>query len=172
MDGRVGSIRLTLWQQRIRDVRKHRNMRPLIDHIDRQAIARLHQRIQILPRGMHLDPAGMIVRRRRLEAIHERDLPRLRVFLVRPDLVGLQICRVQVCFRRVEHHPVDAGVRLVFVVLHVGGQRARFVDREDVPVPGVFVEWVAVDVEGGFVCGEDEDGARVGVGAGGEFWFD
>lgn len=48
-----------------------------------------------------------------------------RVLLVNPELIGLEIRRVQVGFRRIEHHAVDTRVWLVGVVLDVVGEGAR-----------------------------------------------
>lgn len=143
-------------------MRKHRHIVP-IQNVHSQPIASLHQRIQILSGWMDFDPSRMVIGRRRLKAIHERQLPGRSVLAMRPDLVGLQVGRVQESLGRIEDHAVDTGVFDIFVVLHIIGQTAVVLNGEDVAVASVFVEWVAVDIVRGLFGGEHEDGSSVGV---------
>lgn len=143
-------------------MRKDRHIVP-IQNVHGQPVPSLHQRIQILSGWMDFDPSRMVVRRRRLKTIHERQLPGRSVLAMRPDLVGLQVGRVQECLGRIEDHAVDTGVFHIFVVLHILGQTAVVPYGEDVAVAGVFVEWVAVDIVRRLFGGEHEDGSSVGV---------
>lgn len=91
-----------------------------------------------------------------------------------PNLIGLQVRRVQKpLFFRVKHHTMDTRVRLVCVILHIFRESARIrVGSEDGAVAGVVVKGVAVDGVGGFVGGEEEDGAGVCVeGCGGGCFY-
>lgn len=143
-------------------MRKDRHIVP-IQNVHSQAIPSLHQCIQILSRWMDFHPSRVVVRRRRLETVHQRQLPGRSVLAMRPDLVGLQVGRVQESLGGIEDHAVDTGVFDIFVVLHVLRQAAVVLYREDVAVAGVFVEWVAVDVVRRLFGGEHEDGSSVGV---------
>jgi hypothetical protein len=84
---------------------------------------------------------------------------------VGPELVGGQVGRVEVGLGGVEDHAVDAGVGLVGVVLDVASEGASGGDGEDVAEAGMLVEGVGIDGVGGLFGCEEEDGARVGVGA-------
>ena len=148
-------------------MRKHRDIIP-VQHIDSQAVASLHQRIQILATGMHFHPARMVIGRRGLETVDQRQLSS-RVLAMRPDLVGLQVGRVEKGLGGIEDHAVDAGGRFIFVVLHILGQTAIVLDREHIAIAGVLVEGIAIDIVRRLASGQDEDGASVGVGAGGQF---
>ena len=149
--------------QREAVVRVHRHVRGRVDHVLADAVAGLHQGIQIIARGVHRDPARVVARVRRVDGTDQLDFARGKL-AVRPQLVGGQIGRVQVGLGGVKHHAVDARVLLVFVVLNVLLERAGGGDREDVAIAGELVEGVGVDGVGRLLGGEQEDGARVGVG--------
>lgn len=150
-------------------MRKHRDIIP-VQHIDSQTIAGLHQRIQILPTGVHLHPARMVIGRRGLETVDQAQFPG-RVLAVRPDLVGLQVGRVEKGLGGIEDHAVDARGRFIFVVLHILGQTAIVLDGKHIAIARVLVEGIAIDVVRRLAGGQDEDSASVGVGAGGQFWI-
>ena len=147
---------------------EHRLVGALIDHVHGQSVTGLHQRVQVLATGMHLDPARVITGLGGLQAVHERQFTRLGILKMRPDLVGRQIGRVQVGLCRVEHHAVNTGLGVIFVVLYIAIQSSVGLDGKHVTIAGVVVEGVAVDIVGGLVGGEDEDGTGVGLAAGGE----
>lgn len=159
----------TLGQQGVCDVGEDGLVGALVDDVHGQTVASFHQGVQVFAAGVHLNPAGVVIGRGSLDAVDQGQLAGFGVLQVCPDLVGLEIGGVEVGFGGVEDHAVDTGVGLVLVVLDVLDESAIGTCREDVAVAGIFVEGVAVDVVGGLVGGEDEDGAGVGVGAGGEF---
>lgn len=140
----------------------------LVNHVDSQTVARLHQRIQILACVVHLHPAWVVAWVRSLLAVEQSQLTGLGILLVRPDFVGREIGGVKVGLRGVKDHAVDARLGVIFVVLHILIKLAVLCDREDVTVTSVVVEWIAVDVVGGLVGGQNEDGAGVGVGVSSE----
>ena len=140
----------------------------LVNHVDTQTVTSLHQHIEVLATGVHLNPARVVARGGSLQTVNQLQLTGLRVLLVCPDLVGGQIGRVQVGLGGVEHHAVNTSVLLVLVVLHIDVQGSIGLHREDVAVSRILVERVTVDVVGRLVGGQDEDSAGVGVGAGGE----
>jgi len=142
----------------------------LVDHVHGQPVARLHQHVQVRAAGVDGHPAWVVIRRRGVNAVDECQLPRLRVLAVRPDLVGLQVGRVEICLGRVKDHAVYARVGRVLIVLDVAVEGARRGDGEDVAVTGKVVEGVAIDAVRGFLRGQDEDGTCVGVGSGGVCW--
>jgi hypothetical protein len=61
-----------------------------------------------------------------------------------------------------------ARLGVIFVVLHILIELTVLGDREDVTVTSVIVEWIAVDVVGGLVGSQNEDGAGISVGVGSE----
>jgi hypothetical protein len=64
---------------------------------------------------------------------------------------------------------VDACVLLVLVVLDIPHQAAvGGVHGEDIAITSVLVKGRAIDVVGGFVRGQDEDGAGVAFATGGQ----
>jgi hypothetical protein len=63
---------------------------------------------------------------------------------------------------------VNTGLGVIFVVLYIAIQSSVGLDGKHVTVAGVVVEGVAIDIVGGLVGGEDEDGTGVGLAAGGE----
>jgi hypothetical protein len=63
---------------------------------------------------------------------------------------------------------VNTGLGVIFVVLYIAIQSSVGLDGKHVTVAGVVVEGVAVDIIGGLVGSEDEDGTGVGLAAGGE----
>lgn len=129
-------------------------------------VPRLHQRIEVIPGRMHGDPARMIARVGTFDRADEVQLSR-RLLVVDPELVRLEVGGVEIFLRGVKDHAVDAGIRLVLVVLHIVFKLAGGRDSEDGAVACVVVEGVAVDGVGGFLGGEEEDGAGVGFGRGG-----
>ena len=140
----------------------------LVNHVDGQTVARLHQRIQILASMVHLHPARVVARVRSLLAVEQSQLTGLGILLVCPDFVGREIGGVKVSLRGVKDHAVDARLGVIFVVLHILIKLAVLGDREDVTVTSVIVEWIAVDVVGGLVGSQNEDGAGISVGVGSE----
>ena len=62
---------------------------------------------------------------------------------------------------------MNAGVRLVLVVLNVLGQTAVGIDREYIAKTSVFVEWVSVNVVWRLASCENENRTGVGVFIGG-----
>lgn len=161
---------LTGGQQWVGNVGEDRLVGALVDHVDSQTVAGLHQSVQVLAAGVNLNPARVVTRVRSLEAIHQFQLTGLSILFVCPDLVGLQIGGVQVGLGGIEHHAVDTGVGLVLVVLNVDIEGAVGLNGENVSVSSVLIEGVAVDVVGRLVGGEDEDGTGVGVVAGSQGW--
>lgn len=149
-------------------MREDRLVGAFIDNVDGQTVAGLHQSVQVFASMVHLDPARMITGGRSLQTVDQSQLTGLRILLVCPDLVGLQVRGVQVGLGGVEHHTVDARVLLVLVVLNIGIQRAVGFHGEDIAEPSVLVEGVAVHVVGRLVGREHEDGAGVGFTAGGQ----
>lgn len=143
-----------------------------VDEILAQAVALLHEGVEVVARWVHGDPAGVIAL---VGAVDGADKVKLRsgfgtgpgrfTAAMNPELVGAQVGGVQVRLGRVKHHAVDAGIGLVLVVLHVGRQSAGSrVDGEDGAVAGMVVEGVAVDGVGRLLRGEEEDGTGVCVG--------
>lgn len=74
------------------------------------------------------------------------------------------ICAVEVGFRRVEDHAVNRRLFAVLEVLDVLLDVARGVDREDISVASIVVEWIAIHVVRSFLAGKEEYGACLGVG--------
>jgi len=145
----------------------HGTARRRVDRVLRQAVAVLHQRVQVRARGVDGDPARRVARPRRRHAAHRREQARCGILRVRPDAVGPHVCRVQVALGAVEGHAVDCGLGRVGVVLDVRLQRAGRVHREDVAEAGVLVERVAVHVIWRLLSGQKEDGSCAGGGFGG-----
>jgi hypothetical protein len=137
-------------------------LRLWINHILAQSIPCLHQRIQIVPTGMHLHPSRVVFRRRRLRIAHRRQRAVVS-FLVTPNSVRPHVCRVEVGLGKIEDHAVDGGLRAVFVVLNIGFQGAIGVSVEDVAEASVLVKGVAIDAVGWFAGGQDEDSACAGI---------
>jgi len=157
------SVRDAGGDQRVAVVRVHGQVGGRVNDILADAVARLHQGVQVVACGVHGDPSRVIAWRWRIDAADQLDLARGEL-AVGPELVGGQVGRVEVALCRVEDHAVDARVGLVGVVLEVGVEGAGGGDGEDVAVAGVLVEGVAVDGVGGLFGGKEEDGAGVGFG--------
>lgn len=144
-------------------VRVNGQVRVRVDDVLAQPVARLHQGVQVLARRVHGHPARVIARRGRVDGPHERQLAAVAAVLaVHPQLVGLEVGRVQPRLGRIEDHAVDARVGLVLVVLDVLGQGAARRGGENGTVAGVLVEGVAVDGIRWLLGGQEEDGAGVG----------
>lgn len=115
-----------------------------INHIFTQPVSSFHQYIQILSAGMDVNPSRMVAGGRCVDAADQGESA-VAGFLVCPDFVRPHVGRVQIRLRRVEDHAVDGGLFAVFVVLDVLVQLASFVNRKDVTVACMLVEWVAID---------------------------
>jgi hypothetical protein len=122
----VGAVHFVLqsgeagWDERVGHLGEDRQVRVFVDHVHAETVTGFHEHVQIDARGVQFDPSRMIQRIWGFEATDQLELARLLVLLVRPDLVAAQVCRVEVCLGRVEHHAVDTRLRTVFVVLHIG----------------------------------------------------
>lgn len=139
-----------------------------IDDVYSQSVTRLHQHIQVLSTRVHLNPAGVVIGRGGINAIHQGQFACCRILAMGPDLVRLQIGRVKVGLGGVKNHAVDTGVRFVLVVLNVLGETAVRLHREDISISSIFVERVSIDSVRGLTGGKNEDGARIGVVVGGK----
>lgn len=117
---------------------------------------------------MHLNPAGVVTSIGGFETIHQGQFTRLGILDMRPNLVGREICGVQVGLCWVEYHAVDTSVGNIFVILDIAIQRAIGLHGEYVSIAGVVVERVAVNIVRRFVSGEHEDSTSVGLTAGSE----
>lgn len=85
-----------------------------------------------------------------------------------PNFVGLKVGRVEISLGRIKDHSVNASVRFILVVLNILIELTLLGDREDIAISSVFVERISVDVERRLMSSQDENGASVGVSAGGE----
>lgn len=139
------------------------HVRGRVDDVLADAVAGLHQGVQVVARGVHGDPARVVTGIGGVDGADQLNFTG-RKLAVRPQLVGRQVGRVEVGLGRVEHHAVDARVLLVFVVLDVLLELAGVGHGEDVAVAGELVEGVGIDGVGGLLGREKEDGAGVGVG--------
>lgn len=88
----------TRGNERVGDVREHGCMPVFIDHVDGKPVACFHQDVQIYPARVHRYPPRVVTGRWGVNAVDECELACLAVFLVCPDLVSSQICRVEVGF--------------------------------------------------------------------------
>lgn len=135
-----------------------------VDDVLAQAVALLHEHVEILARRMHGHPPWMVALVGTVNGTDELQLGRVGPALaVHPDLVRAQVSRVEERLGRIEDHAVYAGAGLVLVVLHIVRQRAGGVDGEDAPVASVVVKGVGVDGVGRPLGGQQEDGAGVCV---------
>lgn len=149
-------------------MREYRYMALFIDNIYSQSVTRLHQDVQVLSAWVHLNPAGVIIGRGGINAIDQGQFACCCILAVGPDLVRLQVGRVEVGLGWVKNHAVDTGIRFVLVVLDVLGETAIRLNREDIAVSSIFVERVSINSVGGLTGGKNEDGAGVGVVVGGK----
>ncbi len=145
-------------------VRIYREMRCRVNHVLANPIPSLHESVQIVAGWMHGYPARMVLRRWRIQAAYQFNLARWQL-LVRPKLVCGQVCRVEVCLCRIKDHAVDARVGLVRVILDIGLKRARSGDREDISKASVVVERIGIDSVRRLLGGQEEDRARISLGA-------
>lgn len=136
-----------------------------IDDIFAQAIAPLHQSIQVVAGRVHLYPSRMVLWSRRFSEAYCFQLAFLISLLVTPYSVCPHICAVEIGLGGVKDHTVDCCLFAVFEVLDVLLDMARGVDREDIPVTSIVVERIAIHVVRRFLAGKEEYGAclRVGV---------
>lgn len=123
-----------------------------VDHVDRKPVARFHQDIQINPIWVYREPPGMVLGRRSVETVDEYELARPAIFLVSPDLITFQVGRIEVGLSRIEDHSVDSRLGAILVVLNVRFHTAALVDRENIAVAGVIVEWIAIYIVRCFLC--------------------
>ena len=123
-----------------------------VDHVDGKPVARFHQDVQINATRVYRNPPGMVLGRRSVQTGDECELARLAIFLVGPDLVSSQVGRIEVGLGWIEDHSVDSRLGAVLVVLNVRFHTAALVDRENIAVAGVVVEWTAIDIVRCFHC--------------------
>lgn len=91
-----------------------------VDAVLAQAVAVLHEGVEVLARGVHGHPAGVVALIRTVDTADKLDLGGVGARLpVDPELVGLEVGGVEVRLRGVEDHAVDARVVLVRIVLDV-----------------------------------------------------
>lgn len=145
LDFIIGDDR-TWGNERICHVREHRCMPVLIDHVDGKPVARFHQNIQIYSARMHRYPPGVVSGSWSINAVDQCKLACLAIFLMRPDLVSSQVGRIEVCFRAIEHHSMYSRFGNILVVLDIGFHAATLVDRENVAIARVVVEWISIDI--------------------------
>ena len=134
-----------------------------IDQVLGEGIAVLHQRVEVVSRRVHGQPARLVVWVWSVKAADCANETGVWVLGVAPQFVGPHVGGVEVRLGWVEDHAMYGRCGRVVVVLDVFFQRAGAVDAEDVAMPGVVVEGVAVDVEGRLLSGEEEYGAGLGV---------
>lgn len=146
---------------------EHWHMALLINHVDYKPIACFHQGVQIRSTGVYCHPPRVVPNSGSIDATNKCELARWAILFVCPDLVCPHVRRVKVSFGRIKDHSMHLRVGLVLVVLDVCLHATIFVDREDVAIACMVVEWVSIDVIRRFLCGQDEDGSRIRVGAGG-----
>lgn len=133
-----------------------------VDDVFAEAVAGLHEGVEVAAGGVDGDPAGVVAGVRGVDGADELEFGAVGGgLLVDPELVGREVGGVEEGFCGVEHHAVDARVGVVGVVLDVCLEGARGGDGEDVAVGGVLVERVAVDCVGGLLRREEEDCAGV-----------
>ena len=125
----------------------------LIDHVDCQPVSGLHQRVQIFSARVNFDPARVVAGVWGLQAVQQLQLAGVCILLVCPDLVGLQVCGVEIGLGGVEDHAVDTGVFVIGVVLDIGLKGTVRLNGEDISISCVFVEWVAIYIVRGLVGG-------------------
>jgi len=116
----------------------------LINYVDGDSVSCLHQGIQVCAGRMHFHPPRMVARCRSIKAADQLQST-IAILLMCPQLVRTQICRVEICLGWIKDHSVNAGVRLIFVILDVLLDGATGIDCEDVAVQGVVVECVSID---------------------------
>ena len=147
------------------------HVRLRVDDVLAQAVAGLHEGIQVLARRMHGYPARVIAMVGGIYAAHKLysavvafsgRLDLAHPLAVHPQLVGGQVGRVQVRLCWVKDHAMDARAWVVLVILDVLGKAATGVHTEDVAVAGVLVEGVAVHGVWRLLGRQQEDGAGVG----------
>lgn len=100
---------------------------------------------------MNVNPSRMVAGGRCIDAADQGESAVAGLFVC-PDLVRPHICRVEIRLGRVKDHSVDGGLFAVFVVLDVLIQLASTVDRKDVAVTRMLVEWVTIDAVRRLLC--------------------
>ena len=136
-------------------------MRLLINHVDPKPIARLHQHVKIMTRGMNLHPSRVIAYRWRIHATDQGELA-VDVLPVRPDFICPHVGRVEVRFCRVKDHAMDRRLFAVLVVLNILVQLTILVHGEHIAVASMLIEWVSVHtIRGLFGC-QNENCPRPG----------
>lgn len=154
--------------QWVGQVREDGDVAVLVNHIYAEPVTGFHQDVEIVTARVDGDPTGMIVGGGCVDTVDQRQGAGLRVFLVRPDLVGAQVRRVQVCFRRIEDHAMDARVRDQFEILNISVDLSGLVYGKHVAESCVVVERVAVNVVRRLMSSQNKDSSCVGVGRGRE----
>lgn len=113
---------------------------------------------------MHLYPSRVILGSRRFSKANCFYPSFVVYFLMAPYSVCPHIRAVKIGFGGVEDHAMNRRLVAVFVILNVLLDVTRWVDREDVAVASVVVEWVAVHGIRRLLGGKKENSARLCVG--------
>lgn len=135
-----------------------------VDEIFADAVALLHERVEVITRRMHGYPARMVSG---VRAVHGTNKLKRRVLFATtamdPELIGAQVGGVKILLLGVKDHAMDASVRLVGVILNILLKSlCGIVGGEDGAVAGVIIKWVAVNGVRRLVGSQEEDGAGVG----------
>ena len=101
---------------------------------------------------MHRYPPRVVSGGWGINTVDECELACLAIFHVCPDLVSSQVGRIEVGFGGIEDHSVYSRLGDIFVVLDVRFHTAALVDRENISIAGVVVEWISIDVVRWFLC--------------------
>lgn len=67
-------------------------------------------------------------------------------FSMTPDLVRPHIGRIEILFRRIEHHPMDCTLFVQLGILNVLIQTTRRIHTEHIQKSCVIIEWIPVDI--------------------------
>lgn len=125
---------LTRRNKGIGDLSEYWQMGLLINDVHAKSISSLHEDVEIMATGTQLHPARVVSWVRSVQFTHQLELAGFVILLVRPDLVGAQVCGVEVGLRLVKHHTVDASLGRVRVILDVFQEATVFVCGEHVSV--------------------------------------
>lgn len=139
---------------------ENRTMCLRINNINPNPISSLHKDIKITLIERH--PSWMVPRIWCFNRTNKTQVT-LLIFLVSPDLVGSQVSRIEVSFRGVEDHAMDASLWLILVVLDALLQATLLVHREDVTESGMVVEWVSIDIERRLLCCKYKNCSCIGI---------
>lgn len=90
-----------------------------VDEVFAEAVALFHEHVEVVPRRVHGYPSGVISFVWTVHGADELNLGTVPRLAMDPDLVRLQVGRVEIRLCRIKHHAVDAGVGLVLIILHI-----------------------------------------------------